>query len=432
MKIIITALLLTGLLPAQEHPSIHQEHQEKYGRNDTPRPAVVLSGLDVLITQQAERLKGRNIALVTNNSGIDKQGTPNYRLLMNIKSTRLKVIFSPEHGLFGEAAAGEQVQYDSIEELPQVISLYGQNRKPTAKMLAGVDLIIYDIQDVGARYYTYISTLGLILEAGAEQNIPVWVLDRPNPIRGDRIEGPLLDLTYRSFVGYYPIPVAYGLTVGELARMIVGEGWITGTPQLEIIPMQGWSPNLWYDETGLPWVKPSPNIPDLETAIIYPGLCLVEGINVNEGRGTYQPFKKIGAPWIEEKKLAQALNDLQLPGIVFKPIRFTPVGIAGMSDNPKFKNQNCGGVEILLTDRSVLNSVATGVLVLATIHSLYPEQLEYNRGTLARLWGSDTLPELIDNLKLGGTISWPWEDSTSDDYQALVKKYQLYSEPVSK
>ena len=265
---------------------IHQS-QSIYFKNK-PEPLTekikVLNGVDVLLKKKLHFIQSRKIALVTNHSGVDKNLVPNYKRLMEVEDVELKVIFSPEHGLFGESEAGEKINYTELKELPKVISLYGGTRKPSAEMLDGVNLIIYDIQDIGARFYTYISTLGLVMEAGAELGIPVLVLDRPNPIRGDIIEGPILDIQYRSFVGQYPIATRYGGTVGELAKKIIKNKWITSLPELEIIKMEGWQPNAWFDQTDLPWVAPSPNIPDLKTAIIYPGMCLFEGTNVSEGR----------------------------------------------------------------------------------------------------------------------------------------------------
>lgn len=432
MKTSITGFTLvfcTSLLLAQQHPSIHQEQANQY-RNQPPVPteiATVFNGIDVLLDQQAGRLNGKNIALVTNHSGIDKQGCPNYERLLELEQVNLQIIFSPEHGLFGEAAAGEKVKYGKeLKELPEVISLYGKIRKPTAEMLAGVDLLLYDIQDIGARFYTYISTMGLVMEAAAELGIPVWILDRPNPIRGDRFEGPLLDLSHQSFVGYYPIPIRYGLTAGELARMIVGEKWIAALPELEVIPIQGWTRDRWFDETDLPWIKPSPNIPDLETALIYPGLCLLEGTNVSEGRGTYQPFKRIGAPWIDSHQLAQFLNKQQLPGVVFKPVEFTPVSIPGMSGKPKFQDMLCNGIEIVVTDRINFNSVATGVHLLTAIHTLYPDDFEVRTKSVNRLWGSIYLDRYFSTAK---TTSAEIHESISNitDYELLTKKYRLYS-----
>ena len=372
---------------------IHQS-QSIYFKNK-PEPLTekikVLNGIDVLLKKKLHFIQSRKIALVTNHSGVDKNLVPNYKRLMEVEDLELKVIFSPEHGLFGESEAGEKINYTELKELPKVISLYGGTRKPSPEMLDGVNLIIYDIQDIGARFYTYISTLGLVMEAGAELGIPVLVLDRPNPIRGDIIEGPILDIKYQSFVGQYPIATRYGGTVGELAKKIIKNKWITSLPELEIIKMEGWQPNAWFDQTDLPWVAPSPNIPDLKTAIIYPGMCLFEGTNVSEGRGTPNPFKWIGAPWIDGKKLSQTLNNFKLPGVVFVPKSFIPVETPGKSENPKFKNQKCHGIEVWITDRDQYKSIDVGVLTLFSIYNMYPNDIKIRESSLNRLWGSSEL-----------------------------------------
>ncbi len=352
---------------------------------------IVKTGLDVLLEGQLDKLLRKKMALVTNHSGIDKNGKLNISRLLAINSIQLAKIFTPEHGFFGVVPAGEYIEYDSISsDLPPVISLYGKTIKPTQKMLANIDLIIYDIQDVGARFYTYISTLGLVMEAAGEANIPVIVLDRPNPI-GGYIDGPILDENYKSFIGEYPIPIQYGMTVGELAKMIVGEKMIDPIPQLTVIPMENYCRNYFYDETQLQWTNPSPNILDLETAIIYPGFCLFEATNVSEGRGTYTPFKQVGAPWINADSLINLLNEQNLPGVIFKPIQFTPKSIPTMSKYPKFENQNCNGIRINITERDVYKNILTGVTVLWAINELYPDSLVINRDSLGRIWGSDNL-----------------------------------------
>jgi uncharacterized protein YbbC (DUF1343 family) len=392
--IVFTIIFLGLIFPQKRKQSIHQQQSTYYKTKVAPplEKVNVLSGLDVLLEKKPHFIQTRTIGLVTNQTGIDKAGVPNYKRLMEMEDVDLKVIFSPEHGLFGEASDGEQVYYDSLgPELPEVISLYGSTRKPTPEMLSGINLIIYDIQDIGTRFYTFISTLGLVMEAAAESNIPVLVLDRPNPIRGDIVEGPLLNMEFRSFVGYYPIPIRYGRTVGELAQDIIANNWISPAPTIEIISMDGWSEDLWFDETNLIWVNPSPNIPDLETAIIYPGMCLIEGTNISEGRGTPHPFKWIGAPWIEGKDLSQALNKFDLPGVVFVPRTFTPVKIPGKAENPKFEGQKCKGVEIWVTDRNTYRSIDTGLLTLFTIHEMYNEKTRFREKHLNMLWGNDKL-----------------------------------------
>ena len=374
----------------------------------------IRSGLDILLSEKMELINGKSIGLVTNNSGLDHKGIPNYKQLMKRKNVDLKIIFSPEHGLFGEAADGEEVSYNQVEAFPEIISLYGGNRKPTLEQLSELDLILYDIQDIGARFYTYISTLGLVMEAAAEANIKVIVLDRPNPINGIKIEGPILEIKNQSFVGYYPIPIRYGLTIGELAKMIIGENWINKAPELEVIPLKNWDRSLWLDETNINWVKPSPNIPSLDIATIYPGMCLLEATNMNEGRGTNKPFKRFGAPWVNKNVLNDSLNALNLPGVSFIPISYIPSDISGVAINPKYKNKVCNGVEIIINNRNNYNSVHTGFKVLMTLKKLYPNDFKINSKRMKKLWGKDNFGKL-KNL-----------DLELDHFSALSKKYHLY------
>ncbi|MBC8346436.1 MAG: DUF1343 domain-containing protein [Candidatus Marinimicrobia bacterium] len=410
-------LILLFLIGCTTIPkSIHPDENKSLA---SPNLSKVKVGLDILLNNRFELIKNKSVGLVTNQTGVDKNGIPNYKRFMALNDVDLKIIFSPEHGLFGEAAAGEKVKYNGqIKTLPKVASLYGKNRKPTQEQLAGLDIIIYDIQDIGARFYTYISTMGLVMEAAADAGIQVIVLDRPNPITNNRIEGPILSLDYQSFVGYYPIPIRYGLTVGELAKMIVGENWINSIPDLLVIPAENINNNLWFDETALLWIKPSPNIPDIETALIYPGMCLLEATNLNEGRGTYKPFKQFGAPWIDKQALSIALNNLNIPGVAFKPVSYTPTSIQGMSNNPRYKDENCHGIELIITDRNNYNSVNTGLAVIKTLTKLYPNQLNFNDKWMTKLWGKSGLPEkLINNMPI---------HSNSDHFQKIASKYRLY------
>ena len=389
---LIFFIFITNLLAAQAYESIHQLQSKYYSSISTPPvdKVHIKTGIDILLDKKQNLIADKRIALVTNQTGVDQYGVANYKRLMELENTKLEAVFSPEHGIFGET--DKEVTYnDGIKNLPKIYSLYGAVRKPTREMLDGIDIIIYDIQDIGARFYTYISTLGLVMEAAAELNIPVLVLDRPNPIRGDIVEGPILDIEYQSFIGKYPIPIRYGWTVAELAEKIIQENWINPTPQLTVIPMEGWNTSLWYDETTLPWIKPSPNIPNLETALIYPGMCLLEGTNMSEGRGTNHPFKWFGAPWIDSRVLSQKLNNLKLSGVVFVPKTFTPISIPGVADKPKYENQLCYGIEIRVIDRNIFKSVKSGVNILKTINEMYPDSLIIKEKRLNKLWGSDTL-----------------------------------------
>jgi len=370
----------------------------------------VQTGLDILINERLDLIKGKKIGLVTNHTGVDRNGQPNYELFLSLKNIYLKSIFTPEHGFFGNVSAGHKVDDILIDENISGNSLYGKTRKPTHEMLSGLDVIIYDIQDIGTRFYTYISTLGLVMEAAAEVGIPVIVLDRPNPLSGLTMEGPILDLKHKSFVGMYSIPIHYGLTTGELANMIIGEKWIGTIPELTVVEMEGWNRSMLFFDTGLPWVQPSPNIPDIETAIRYPGLCLVEGTNVSEGRGTYHPFKYIGAPWINAQQLTLIMNNLNLIGVIFESVSFTPVSIPGKSENPKYENEECFGVHVIITDKLKYRSVKTGVQLIRTIKKLYPEEFEWN-DFIYKLWGIDSLLEY---------------DSKDESFIKLAKKYYLY------
>jgi uncharacterized protein YbbC (DUF1343 family) len=357
----------------------------------------VQTGLDVLINEKLEIIKGQKVGLVTNHTGVDRSGKPNYEILMQLSDVDLKTIFAPEHGFFGNVSRGQKFDDLKQDGFPVIYSLYGKTDKPTPDMFEGLDVIIYDIQDIGARFYTYISTLGLVMEAAAEADIPVIVLDRPNPLNGITIEGPVLDINYKSFVGMYPIPIRYLLTIGELAKMIIGEKWIEHVPKLTVIEMAGWERTMYYDDTGLSWISPSPNIPDLETAILYPGMCLFEGTNVSEGRGTNYPFQYIGAPWIDSSKIIKAIEGKYIPGVVFEPISFIPISIPGKSLKPKFENEKCYGIKIILIENKIYKSVDTAVQLLKIIQELYPEKFQWN-DFIYKLWGNGMILEYDEDI----------------------------------
>ena len=386
----------------------------------------VQTGLENLIANYNHKIAYKNIGIVTNHTGVNTEGTPIWELLGELPNVEVAAVFSPEHGLFGEAAAGEKVNYsESDEELPPLYSLYGPTRKPTKEMLKGIDLLLYDIQDIGARFYTYISTMGLIMESAAESGIPCLILARPNPLTGKLITGPFLDLEVSSFVGLYPIPSVYGLTPGELALMISDQSWIEAVPSIEVVPLTGWSRDMWYDETGLPWVPPSPNIPNLETAIVYPGTVLIEATNVSEGRGTDHPFRWIGAPWIDSNELSDAMNIIGLHGVTFSPIEFTPHSIPGAAPNPKNNTQTCNGVEIILTNRNIFSPVIVGIQLLQTISLLYPQKLEIKEAGLNRLFGSDRLSKSLGNSDAVNQLVMEIKKE-SGQFRESAKKYYLY------
>tara|TARA_Y100001980_G_C14535552_1_gene312129 strand:+ start:492 stop:1793 length:1302 start_codon:yes stop_codon:yes gene_type:complete len=395
----------------------------------------VRNGIDILIEDYPNFLHGKAVGLVTNHTGITRHERKNYEVFKENPNITLTKIFAPEHGFFGEASAGAKVDYDNANEIgTKIISLYGRDRKPTSDMLKGLDVIIYDIQDIGARFYTYISTLGLVMEAAGENGIEVIVLDRPNPIGGEIIEGPILDTTYKSFVGYYPIPVRYGLTVGELSQMAIKEGWLEiNPPHLTIFKMDGWKRKMFFDDTQLPWIPPSPNIPDLETAIIYPGMCLYEATNISEGRGTNKPFKQIGAPWMNYD-IAKELKGLGIDGADINYAKFKPIGLTGKAENPKFKGELCLGFQTTITDRLKYRSLNTAIESIYINFAFYPENLRYKKERMGKLFGNNDLFKLVtgklfnDNKKKirvpSGLIKMMEKDS--EKFEDFSKPYYLY------
>ena len=282
----------------------------------------VRTGLDDA-AHLTELLGGKRVGVIANATARDAQGRFIVDVLRALPQVRVTALFAPEHGLQAQLGAGDRVLDETFQGLT-VYSLYGKTRQPTPAMLAEVDALVFDIQDVGARFYTYASTMTLAMAAAAECGKPFVVLDRPNPINGRTVEGNLLEPAFASFVGLWPIPVRHGLTMGELARLVAGEGWLKGPrpPDLTVVPVQGWRRSMWFDQTHLAFIRPSPNIPDPDTALVYIGLCLLEGTNVSEGRGTDRPFMQFGAPWVDGQALCTRLEALRLPGLAFEPTSF--------------------------------------------------------------------------------------------------------------
>ena len=346
----------------------------------------VRSGLEVLLAD-GSLLAGKRIGLVTNPTGVDGRLRSAVDLLRSNGRMQLVALFAPEHGIRGEAQAGAPIA-DTVDQrsgLP-VHSLYGATRKPTPAALAELDAIVFDIQDVGARFATYISTLALVLEAAADVGTLAVVLDRPNPLNGVDVEGGSLAEGFASFVGMYAAPIRHGLTMGELARLFAVE---RGLPRPTIVAMEGWKRELWFDETGLPWVQPSPNLPTLDAVTLYPGTCLVEGTSVSEGRGTTRPFELVGAPWIDPFALAEDLGARRIPGVRFRPVYFTPTF-------SKHAGVSCGGVQVHVVDRLALRPVALGLHLLVALRSQDPRSFSWRQNSDGRyvidlLCGTDRL-----------------------------------------
>ena len=380
-------------------------------------------GLSVLLGECLGIVEGRSIGLITNQTGIDRQFRSNLMLFAECPKVELVVLFSPEHGLSGSAQAAIHVPsvVDEERQIP-IHSLYGATRQPTPEMLDGIDALVYDIQDVGSRFYTYISTLLRSMRAAAAHDVDFLVLDRPNPIRGDRVEGNLLQPTFQSFVGETTLTIRHGMTVGELAQFCSAELDSMPSSQLHVVPMRGWRRGLWYDQTGLPWVPPSPNMPSIETATLYPGTCLIEGTNLSEGRGTTKPFEWIGAPWIDPERWGDTLNDLELPGTRFRPIHFTPTF-------SKHVDKGCHGVQVHITDRDKVKPVDIGVHLIATAQHLYPDQFEFieNSGGyfFDLLAGTDTLRLRLVAGEPASEIVESWQ-SEVEEFTDRCRPYLLY------
>ncbi|MBC8223189.1 DUF1343 domain-containing protein [Candidatus Bathyarchaeota archaeon] len=331
----------------------------------------VRNGVDVLLEDPSSFIGDARIGLITNPTGVTMGLYSTLDAFHEHPGIDLAAVFGPEHGARGDAqdALPVESRVDKATGIP-VYSLYGEVRRPTAEMLEGVELLVFDIQDVGARFYTYVSTLTHALEAAEEHGKGVVVLDRPNPINGVAVEGNIPEPGFESFVGLHRVPIRHGLTIGELAQLAnQGIG-----AELRVVPMEGWGRGMWFDETGLPWVQPSPNIPTLETATVYPGTCLFEGVNVSEGRGTTRPFEYIGAPWIDARSWASALNVLDLDGAVFRPCHFTPTF-------DKHQGEPCGGVQVHVTDWNAFKPVEAGLHMLAICIDLWPEECQWRTAT---------------------------------------------------
>jgi len=347
-------------------------------------------GLELLVNDISS-LRGKYIGVITNHTGVLSNFVHVIDLFLKFH-LNVRVIFAPEHGFRGDVLEGSSVRsyVDERTGLP-VVSLYGRSYSPPEDILRKLDVVIYDIQDVGARFYTYISTLFYVLESAGKVDVEVFVLDRPNPITGLYVEGPILEPGYRSFVGIWYIPVRYGMTVGELALLFNEEADLGA--DLRVVKMEGWCRRMWFDETGLPWVPPSPNMPSLDTAVVYPGTCLIEGTNVSEGRGTTKPFELIGAPWIDEYELVDELRSLPIGEVKYRPATFTPW-------RGKYSGEVCRGVQVYVVDRDVFEPVKLGLGLVWTIKRLYPDKFEFikrgNRYYFDLLIGCDDARKLIE------------------------------------
>jgi uncharacterized protein YbbC (DUF1343 family) len=382
----------------------------------------VRTGLEILIGRQKDKLKGVGVALLAHAASVTPSIQYAWDALVCLPGLRLKALFSPEHGLMGahqdqEGVEGQQGPQDIQCEAVPVHSLYGKDAsslQPTREMLKGVDALLVDLQDVGSRYYTYVYTLSYCMEACRDAGVEVWVLDRPNPIGGAMLEGNLVSAEYRSFVGRYPLPVRHGMTIGEIAWMMNEAFEIACS--LRIVPMQGWERGMWFDQTGLPWVLPSPNMPTLDTATVYPGGCLLEGTNLSEGRGTTRPFEIVGAPWVEPAELAR-----------FRPLCFRPTF-------HKYAGEACGGVEIHVVNREEFLPFLTGIHLICCVARLWPSAFDWRREpyefeseklAIDLLAGGPWLRELVEAGKEPAGVQEEWSDQLRE-FCSMRNKYLLY------
>ena len=386
-------------------------------------------GNEKLVNEYFNLIKGKNIGVIANHTSLLSDGKHLVDFLYENKNVSLVAVFGPEHGFRGAAPAGEKIEttIDDKTGIP-VYSLYGRINKPTPEMLKNIEVLVYDIQDVGARFYTYISTLYLCLEAAAENNIKFIVCDRPNPIGGVIVDGPIVKKEFESFVGIAPLPIQHGMTIGELALYFndLIESKIGKKAILEVIKMDNWKREMLFDETRINWIKPSPNIIDLSTALIYPGTCLIEATNVSEGRGTDSPFLQIGAPFINSAELINELNKLNFSSLSFQSVQFIPTDIEGMASNPKFKDEKCNGIKIHILNTKNLYPVQFGLALISTLKKLYPEKIKINVSRMNRLTGNDEITKMLDSAVDYTEIINKFQSELTN-FKQIRKKYLLYN-----
>ncbi len=390
------------------------------------------SGAEVLTDNELSVLDGLRVGLIVNHTArVDSLHLID--ILHRMPGVELAALFGPEHGIRGENDAGASVEdgFDERTGVP-VYSLYhGDTRKPDPEALQNLDALVFDIQDIGARFYTYISTMGLAMQAAAESGLAFIVLDRPNPLGGNYVSGFVLEDPFTSFVGQYPIPIAHGLTVGELASLIKGDAMLEGLEDLDlkVVQMEGWQRSMIWSQLGKEWIPTSPNIPDFETALVYPGTCFFEAIQASEGRGTRAPFLQVGAAWIDAEELAARINAYALPGLHVDPVSFVPEPIAGMSSQPRFQGQRLSGVSLDVFDEEIYDPVLAGVYLLHTFYEMSPDSIKpefFNERWMNLLAGTDEFQHAIRSGKRPEDIAAGW----AEDVAAFKRRrapYLLYT-----
>jgi uncharacterized protein YbbC (DUF1343 family) len=403
IALLMVAICAAPAMGAQRHGNA------KHSR----RPARVQTGLDVLEAQKFAPLRGKHVGLITNHTGIDSEGRSVADLLLHAAGVHLVALFSPEHGLAGRNDEKVASSKDAATGLP-IFSLYDENRRPTDEMLRGIDALVFDIQDAGVRFYTYTATMGYCMEEAAKHKIAFYVLDRPNPIGGNIVEGPMLDEDKTSFVAYFPLPVRYGLTIGELAQFFNAENHINCA--LHVIAMKNWHRNYFFESTGARWIPPSPNLRTLKGAVLYPGIEILQSAGVSVGRGTETPFEEFGSPWINGEEVVAALNSRHLAGVQFRNQPFIPV--IGL-----YSGQRCGGVGMRITDRQAVRAMRVGIEIASILKRLYPDKFDPEK-LMFLIGNAETIRQLQENVAPEQIVeSWSTDLSA---FEQLRRKYFLY------
>jgi uncharacterized protein YbbC (DUF1343 family) len=390
--------------------------------------STVRLGCDRLFSDSSSLIAGKRVGILTNHTGRLSDGRSIVDALADSGCCTLHSLYGPEHGIRGNTPDGGDVRHAMHARYGvPIYSLYGETKKPTVEMLNGVEALICDIQEIGARFYTFVSTVALAMEAAAEESIPFIILDRPNPIRGLTFDGPIRAPALKSFVGWMPIPITHGMTIGELARLWNGEGWfdIGIKAHLEVVAMEGWQRGMWFDETGLIWTPPSPNMPTLETAIIYPGLCLVEGTTISEGRGTSQPFQLIGAPWADPEKIMMHLSVFETAGVMFSEAEFVPKEIPGVASQPKYENMVCRGVHVSVIDRDIVRPVRLGISILAAFARAHPVETSFSKQKFDFLTGNQNVRQKLERCVHPEEVCDGW-DQELKAFGLVRSKYLMY------
>jgi uncharacterized protein YbbC (DUF1343 family) len=390
--------------------------------------STVRTGIDLLTRNWPAVLKNARVGLLVHPASINRGFANTADLCLRSSRFRVTAFFGPQHGLWGQTQ-DNMVEWKGFRDKKTGIpvhSLYGSRRKPSAEMLREVDVMVVDLQDVGARYYTFIWTMALVMEVCQEMSKPMVILDRPNPVNGLSVEGPVLRPEFASFVGLHSLPVRHGMTIGEIGLYLKSIHY----PELSlyVIPMQGWKREMWFDDTGLPWVLPSPNMPSLETAEVYPGMCLLEGTNLSEGRGTTRPFEIFGAPFIDPGALTKRLHDYRLPGLIFRALHFLPTF-------QKHAGRVCGGAQLHVTDRGRFMPFRTAAAILKSVYELYPNKFRWNRPPyeyekrlipIDILAGTDRFRKEIEEGQRLETMEAWWSRESRDFDRKIRRKYLLY------